>query len=39
MLLYNLCLSNNHSRLEILKDVEIVQKIMVHWSENELEYR
>lgn len=39
MLIYNLCLYNNNFRLDVLKDVDIVQKIMEHWTRNEIEYR
>lgn len=39
MLFYNLCLDNYEYRLNILKDVELIQKILTHWSENEIEYR
>lgn len=39
MLLYNLCLNNTDFRLDILKDINIVQQIMNHWSKYEIEYR
>jgi len=39
MLLYNLCLCDVIFREEILKDVNIVQQIMTHWTQNEIEYR
>ncbi|XP_022173061.1 ataxin-10 [Myzus persicae] len=38
MLLYNLCLCDVNFRDEILKDVNIVQQIMIHWTQNEIEY-
>jgi len=39
MLLYNLCLHNANFRLDVLKDVHIVQKIMENWTKYEIEYR
>lgn len=39
MLFYNLCLVNNEYRLNVLKDAELIQNILTHWSENEIEYR
>lgn len=39
MLLYNLCLCDINFREEIIKDVNIIQQIMTHWSQKELEYR
>jgi len=39
MLLYNLCLCDVNFREEILKDANIVQQIMTHWTLKELEYR
>lgn len=39
MLLYNLCLYNVNFRLDVLKNVTIIQKIMTHWTDNEIEYR
>lgn len=38
MLLYNLCLCDVNFRENILKDVTIVQQIMTHWTQNEIEY-
>ncbi|KAL4143221.1 hypothetical protein QTP88_005579 [Uroleucon formosanum] len=38
MLLYNLCLCDVNFREKILKDVNIVQQIMTHWTQNEIEY-
>lgn len=39
MLLYNLCFNNLKYRLDVLKEVNIILKIMSHWTQNELEYR
>lgn len=39
MLLYNLCLHNDNDKREVLKDNDIIQQIMTHWIQNELEYR
>jgi len=39
MLLYNLCLYNANFRLDVLKDVNIIQKIMENWTKYEIEYR
>ncbi|XP_026812588.1 ataxin-10 [Rhopalosiphum maidis] len=38
MLLYNLCLCDVNFREKILKDANIVQQIMTHWTLKELEY-
>lgn len=39
MMLYNLCLHNDNDRLEVLTDNDIIQQIMTHWIQNEVEYR
>lgn len=39
MLLYNLCLNNSKYRLDVLRDVDIIFKIMTHYTQNNLEYR
>lgn len=39
MLLYNLCLHNDDGKLEVLKDDVLIQQIMTHWIQNEIEYR
>lgn len=39
MLFYNLSLHNDNDRLEVLKDNDLIQQIMIHWIQNEVEYR
>lgn len=39
MLLYNLSLNNTNLRTTILEDIDLMQKIIDHWVQNELEFR
>lgn len=38
MLLYNLCLHNVNFRMDILKDIDIIQNILTNWTQHEIEY-